>query len=497
MNNSINFFDEYMKSQSAEVVNDLHNYFEKFDAHCMLKKSEKEKLRGDFEKAFLYYLDNGISHKQALELLSIKYLGDFYENANERWFPLDDAAKIYPLSMNRGRMSMGRMSVYLKENVIPELLQVSLNFTVKRFPSFATTLKKGFFWHYLDMTQRRFCIEPETDIPCQPIKISGSNSQSFRIFYYKNRISFECFHALSDGLGAINFLKVLTAEYLRLTGKDIILDETVPNINSTPLEEEFENAFKKINLPKTAVPAVNKPAVQMAGKLASVKPCRIIHFKINAEELKNISKKYHTTTTRYLLALVFIAGKSAAAKPSGNVNIQVPVNLRKFYASKTFLNFVLPCGICLPMEEIRDVQSIIEKINVQMKLKTSKNAMYETLSATEKLVDAVKYVPLMLKQPAAKIGYRFIGDRAFTSILTDLGVIRMPASAAEHIESMDAIIGTAVTHRARCAVITFNNVTTMSITKATENSVFEEKIYELLCSDSIIPTVEGSENYGY
>ena len=286
---------------------------------------------------------------------------------------MDDAAKLYPMSMDRRRMSTYRMSVYFKENVVPELLQMALNFTIKRFPSFATTLKKGFFWHYLDMTKRRFCIEPEIDIPCQPIKVAYSGSQSFRVFYYKNRVSIECFHALSDGLGAVNLIISLTAEYLRLTGKEIRLDETVLDINSAPNEEEFENAFKKAfaEMPQEREfsPFVNKAAVQMRGKLTKNKPCRIIHLKMNATELKTVSRKYHTTVARYLMALTFLAGKAAAAESTGNINIQVPVNLRRYYPSKTLINFVLPCGICLPMEKIDDLQSVITVINKQMKLK--------------------------------------------------------------------------------------------------------------------------------
>lgn len=483
---------EYIKQQTSELT----KFFADFDKHCLLSKSEKNKMKSDIEKAISYYSTVGISQENALELLSIRNLGDYYEKPIKRWFALDDAAKLYPLSMERGRMSTGRLAVYLKEDVAPELLQMALNFTIKRFPSFATTLKKGFFWHYLDMTNRRFYIEPETEIPCTPIKISRSGSQAFRIFYYKNRISMEMFHALSDGLGSVYFIKSLVAEYLRLTGKEIILDETVFNINDIPSDEEYENAFEKVPLKGSVLAAVRKPALQMGRKLAGNKPCRIVHLKINADELKAVCRKYHTTVARYFLAMIFVAAKTLIDKSDGDINIQVPVNLRGFYPSKTLRNFVLPCGICLPIEAINDVDTIITEINKQMKAKTSKEAMSELIASTKKLISMVKYVPLSLKQPVAKIGYRFLGDKAYTTILSDLGVVRMPQSISEHIESMDAIIGPAIIQRARCVAVTFNNTTTLSITKATTDSSFEEKIYELLCADKVSVTVEGSEKYG-
>lgn len=483
---------EYIKQQSDE----LKAFFKEFDMHCSLNKSEKNKLKADFEKAILYYSKVGVSQKKALEMLKIKNLGDFYCTSTKKWFALDDAAKLYPLSMKQGKMSTGRLSVYLKEEVIPELLQMALNFTIKRFPGFAVTLKKGIFWHYFDMTSQRFYIESEKEVPCKPIKIARGGSQAFRIFYYKNRISMEMFHALSDGLGSVYFIKSLIAEYLRLTGKEITLDETIFDINSIPLNEEYENAFKKVPVKSSVSSAIRKPALQMGGKLVKNAPCRILHMKINTTELKNVCRKYHTTVARYFLALIFISAKNTIDKSKGEINIQVPVNLRGFYPSKTIRNFVLPCGISLPIETIDNVNSIITEINRQMKKNTSKETMSELITTTEKLINTVKYVPLVLKQPAARIGYGFLGDKAFTTILSDLGTIRMPPSISEHIESMDAIIGPAITQRARCVAVTFGNITTLSITKSTNDNVFEEKIYELLCNDKISVTVEGSEKYG-
>lgn len=486
-------FHAYMQQQTD--VTRLKSFFTDFDTHCLLNRTEKDKLREDFERALLYYATIGISQEKALELLDIKNLGGFYARPARMWFALDDAAKIYPLSMEKGRMSVFRLSVYMKEAVVPELLQMALNFTVKRFPGFATTLKKGFFWHYLDMTKRRFCVEEETNIPCQPIKVSRSGSQSFRVLYYTNRISVEFFHVLSDGMGAVTFLKSLVAEYLRLTGKDIQPDETLWDINAIPRNEEFENAFQKVPQKEVGSNTVIKPAIQMGGKLAKIKPCRIVHLKMNADALKAVSEKYQTTVTGYLLALMFIAGKAATDELEGEMNVQLPVNLRKFYPTKTIRNFVLHCGICMPIERINDIQSIIMEMNDQLHKKTSKEAMDEALASTIKMVDIVKYIPLAVKQPAARAGYGFLGDKVFTSILSNLGVVEMPPSVAQHIESMDAVIGTAITHRARCVVVTFQNTTTFSITKATADPTFEEKMYDLLCSDGITVAVEGSEIY--
>ena len=66
---------------------------------------------------------------------------------------------------------------------------------------------------------------------------------------------------------------------------------------------------------------------------------------------------------------------------------------------------------------------------------------------------------------------------------------------SKHIESMDFILGTAITNRAGCSVVTFDNITTFSIAKMTVDPSFEEKMYDLLQADGVEVIVEGSENY--
>lgn len=490
-----NYFKEYIEKQSDEKVEMLKNFFQEFHTHCLLKNTEKNILRGDFEKAILYYETVGVPLEKALELLDIKYLGGFYARPPILWFALDDAAKIYPMSMKHGRMPIFRLSVYLEKDVVPEMLQMALNFTIKRFPSFATTLKKGFFWHYLDTAKRRFCVEQENDIPCQPIQVSYSGSQAFRVLYYNNRISVEFFHVLTDGTGGMTFLKTLTAEYLRLVETDIMMDETLWNANDIPDTEEFENAFAKVPQSDTASGFIDKTAVQMSGKLAVNTPCRIVHLKMNTLELKEASKKYNTTITGYLLMLMFLAGKAATDELSGEISIQVPVNMRKFYPSETVRNFSMYCGIRIPIAEIGDTLSMVNEINEQLHKKASKDAMNEMLTSTEKMVSMLKYVPLAVKQPVAKVIYGFLGDKIFTNTLSNLGVVEMPSSISRHIESMDFILGTAITNRAGCSVVTFNNVTTFSIAKMTVDPSFEEKMYDLLQADGVEVSVEGSGYY--
>ncbi len=490
-----NPFSLYLDCRTENELALLKEFFTDFDAHCLLSNSKKKKLRKDFEQAILYYNAIGVKLEKALQLLDVENLGGFYARPAVLWFPLDAAAKIYPVSMKHGRMSVFRIAVYLKHDVSPQLLQMALNFVIKRFPSFATTIKKGLFWHYLDTTKRRFCIQEENDVPCQPIKVSGSGSQSFRVLYYKNRISIEVFHVLTDGSGGINFFKALIAEYLRLCGHDVVPDDTLWDVNATPSHEEFENAFVKVPKAKEAKGFVDKKAVQMNGTLQDGSMCRLLHFRMNSEELKQIAKKHNTSITTYILAVMFLASKAATDEIDGDISIQVPVNMRKYYPSKTVRNFSMYCGIRLPITQVNAIDEIIQAITPQIVEKTSKENMNKMLTSTVNIVNSLRFIPLVIKQPIASVVYGLLGDKIFTNTLSNMGVIDMPEKMLEHIENMDCVLGTIVTNRAGCGLVTIGNTATLSITKKTTDPSFEEKMYNLLTSDGLNVEVEGSEYY--
>ena len=122
--------------------------------------------------------------------------------------------------------------------------------------------------------------------------------------------------------------------------------------------------------------------------------------------------------------------------------------------------------------------------------------MQEMVTATVKLVSSIRLIPLFIKQPIAKIVYKFMGEKVYSTTLSNIGVVKMPAEMSDYIESMDCCLGPQAPNRLACTAITANNVTTFSIVKITSDPTFENVMYKLLREDGIDVTVEGSEYYG-
>ncbi len=470
-------------------------FIEDINLHLQLPKKHKQLLLNDFNGALNYYLNNDVPFETAIERLSPAKLGGFYAHPASSWYPLDNAAIIYPLSMRFGQMPVFRMSAYLKEDVVPEILQMALNFTIKRFPSFATIIKSGVFWHYLDSTKKRYSIEEEKILPLLPI--SSSRTQSFRVLHYKNRISIEFFHVLTDGAGGTVFLNTLVGEYLRLLGHDIVPECTVWDINETPHEDELSNEFAKAELQKGTSGFMGRIATQMSGKISPIFPCRVLHFNMNSTQLHDVAKKHEATVTGYLLAQMFLAQKFATEDLSGEIRIQVPVNMRKFNGSRTMRNYAMYFSCDLQTRDITsDIADIIPEISEQIRERSSEEEMNKMMSTTIKLVQSLKFVPLIIKKPVASLVYGFLGDKIFSNYLSNLGVIKTPDELKEYIEKYDFILGPSTICRASCGLITFTDQTVFSITKTTVDPSYEEKLYELLTRDGIDIDVTGSALYG-
>ena len=132
----------------------------------------------------------------------------------ENWLKIDNAGLIYPSASSEKWNNVFRVSAYLKEDVDPKVLQQALNIVILRFPNLDVAIRRGFFWYYFQSLNEYPKVQEEKTYPCRRMELN-SKKHLFRVLYYKNKISFETFHSLTDGNGAINFLNCLICRLQR------------------------------------------------------------------------------------------------------------------------------------------------------------------------------------------------------------------------------------------------------------------------------------------
>lgn len=159
-------------------------------------------------------------------------------------YKLDNAAKLFVSIKNKKNIPIFRVSALLKDKVNEATLQNALDITMKRFPTFALSIKKGLFWNYFEENNRRLLVEEEKYYPCYNINYKLNNGYLVRVVYYKYRISVEIFHSLADATALISFLKSLLYHYLTLSGKQINDPNEDVFKDSIHTTRDYDDSFK-------------------------------------------------------------------------------------------------------------------------------------------------------------------------------------------------------------------------------------------------------------
>ena len=264
---------------------------------------------------------------------------------NSKWYKLDSAGTLYSALQKEEYSAIYRFSALMEKDVDPAALQRAIDRCMPRFPTFAVRIRKGAFWYYLEHNSAPgpFLKEDVSD-PCQPVRFKEDNGWLVRFYYYRNRISIEVFHALSDGGGAIVFFRTLLAEYLRQTGVDIPAGNGVLDLNEPPREEEMEDAYARY-AGHHALGLHRQPAAyQNTGTSEPFYTFHVTMGFVPLSKLREESKKYGASITEYLSAVLIyvILEKQKREKPYRlrPVALAIPINLRGWFPSETLRNFI-------------------------------------------------------------------------------------------------------------------------------------------------------------
>ena len=289
----------------------------------------------------------------------------------EQWRRLDNTAKIFPVIANENMSQVFRLSVTLKERIRPEVLQQALEDILPHIRNFQVRLRQGLFWYYFEENKRIPFVQRESTYPCRYIDPHGNRKFLFRITYYEKRINLEVFHALTDGLGAVNMLKDLTKRYLQLIHGE---EENVwiREDEKTQVEKEFSVVDSYLEnyreVPRRRYSS--HPAYRLEGNYLPLGTGQVLHGYVNTKELKEVCHQYGVSITKYLAATLiwsiwqeYLEGKPWAEP----VVLNLPINLRAFFNSETMANFfsVTMIGYLFQNTKI-NYETLLEKNSRQM-----------------------------------------------------------------------------------------------------------------------------------
>lgn len=419
-----------------------------------------------------------------------------------RWMKLDNAALIYPATMNRSWMALFRVSADLTEPVDPEVLAEAQRCALKRCPSFAVKLRRGMFWFFLEHSEDAPKIQPDVGNPCVRMRLKENDGFALRVRYYQNRIAVEFFHVLADGTGGLIFLQTLVAEYLRLRyGAEIPRDERILDCAEPPKPEESEDSFASHS--GTFGQSRREPkAFHIHGTDELDGFVNIVSGTVTTGQLLEKAREKGVSVTEYLTAVLLLSidaiqrRRVMRVKHYRPVKVCVPVNLRKFFPSRTlrnFANYVNP-GIDsrLGVYTFDEVLSYVHHFMAMEATPKLLNVKITTNVQTQQNM-LLRVMPLFIKNMAMKLVYSQVGDAVSSTCLSNLGVTSLPAEMARHVARMDFMLGPLASNRVCVAALSYDGALRINFTRTIEEPVLEKEFFTRLVKQGIHVKIESNQ----
>lgn len=413
------------------------------------------------------------------------------------WCRLDNASKIFPATCSYKDTKVFRLVCELTEVVDPAILQHALDVTVECFPLYKSVLKRGVFWYYLEASDIAPIVEIESEPVCAPIYIKGMRNLLFRVSYYNYRINVEIFHALSDGTGAVWFLKTLISNYLVLRYKDKFQDN-IPELNyNASTSEKMDDSFTRYYTDRNVFKSKDKKTVTSAyhirGTRVDENRIKVIEASMSAKAVLAEAHKYGTSLTIYITALfIYCIYKVMPANCQNRpVVLSVPINLRQYFESGTARNFFSTMDIGYNFSENSTaLEDVIKSVSEDFQKKLTKEQLNKHLSRYMSLEKNpfARAVPLPFKDYLLRIAKRVM-DSKVTAAISNLGRITMPSEFDEFIRQFSVYTSA---RRPQITMCTYGDRLVISFASPFVETEIQRTFIECLTKKGII--VEVSSN---
>ena len=406
-----------------------------------------------------------------------------------RWMRLDNAAKIFPAAKRRNWNNFFRISATLTEPIDTGVLASALDVTARRFPSIAVRLRRGVFWYYLEEIPKTPSIQPEKSCPLAHAPFHEVRQCAFRVLVYKNRVAVEFFHALTDGTGALVFVKTLLAEYLsEKYGLSVPAEKGVLGRLEEPSPEELEDSFARYAGDVTASRA-ESTAYHLSGTPERDGYKNLVTMMIPAEKLRACAKEHGVSVTELLCAAMMQAIGELQAEKVPNVRhrkpvkVLIPVNLRNLFPSRSLRNFA---SYITPEIDPRmgdcSFSELCSLVHHKMGLENNRRTMRAKFAANvaSERSPILRVMPLFIKNIAMKAVFDAVGECKSCLCLSNLGRVELSEVMVPYVQRMDFIIGVQARAPHDCGVVTWGDTVYINCIRSIQEPELEYRFYRVL-----------------
>ncbi|MBR4808719.1 MAG: hypothetical protein IK031_00375 [Bacteroidales bacterium] len=370
------------------------------------------------------------------------------------------------------------MAVTLDAPVDAALLDDALQSVMKRFPSFRYSIRRGLFWWFLQKLDNDPAVCGFRRLA--PIDVKRNGGYMFKLGCSDSRIFLDVYHALTDGNGALTFLLSTVAEYLKLSGGAAVeYGKWIYNPDDEPIAEELEDGFDKFSGTKGALDE-EKKAWHIKGTEELPDVLNSMSVSFSSEQVHAKAKELGCTVTELLSALMLTSLQEVHASQKGrkrqHIRMELPVNLRPIFGSRTLRNFSSYVYLSLDLSNgYYSFEDALREVKYQKRLYMQPARLTRRIAANVQLEDnlGIRIIPLFIKKPIINLINFLKGDNYGTYTFSNIGNVELPEGVARHIRDLNFVLGRTRGRSGSCAGVSFGGRMYLNFTRKIAEDCFE------------------------
>ncbi len=428
--------------------------------------------------------------------------------SSDPFYRLDNSAILTAAIADAEGPFVFRLSCSMYRTIDADALTRSMARLAPRFPYFHVSMGHGVFWQYLNPLRNVPLPEAEGPFPAAPLPYRRGRPL-FRVTAYGCRIACEFHHAITDGTGAMAYLRALVCEYLAQTGVSIDSSDLgrlgIPRAGENPDPEECEDAYGRY-FTKSVPPPDSRPQAFLLPGWRRYEGYRETVGSLVLSETLALARSKGASLTEFVASVYLAAlqdcyeGLSPGRKRRARkfLSIQIPINLRKLYPSRTLRNFTL---LVAPTIDMRlghwDFDEIVARVHheLRMGLSTKELARQLRLNVGGERNIFGRSLFLPLKSVALRRINAVMGVSTFSGSVSNLGGISLPTAAADHVEAFGFIPSRSKVACANLGILSWKDSLKLTIGSLAVQRDFERLFFTRLAATGLRVRVECNEAF--
>jgi NRPS condensation-like uncharacterized protein len=270
-----------------------------------------------------------------------------------------------------------------------------------------------------------------------------------------------------------------------------------------PDPEETEDAFNRYFRERIPFPEAGKRAFHFPARALPAGQYRVTTGILPLASAIERAKAHGATLTEYLVAVYFAALQdiylglphSVRKLYPPRISVEVPVNLRRIFPTKTMRNFSL---YVIPTLDMRlgaySFAEIVKRVHffMQAEVNDKSMAMQIARNVGSGRNIFIRILPLALKDLAARQVYKRMGEDTISGFISNLGAVSLPAPLDGLVERFEFIPAPSKRCKTNANVVSYGGNLYVSFGSTAATTELERLFFSRLVSEGLAVRVEAN-----